>query len=60
MLIEKTTGEAASRVKTVEEGQGLHAYFQVYWWFVKTDGIAIQERSKQIMQPEPVAKEEYA
>ncbi len=58
ILIEKTTGEAAAKIKSVEEGEGLHAYFKVYWWFVKTAGIAIQERSRKVMQPEPITKEE--
>ena len=58
VLVEKTTGEAASKVKSVDEGMGFWAYFAIYWWFVKTSGVAIQERSRKAMQPEPISKEE--
>ena len=58
VLVEKSTGESALKVKSVAEGEGLQAYFSIYWWFVKTSGIAIQERSRKAMQPEPISKEE--
>ena len=58
VLVEKSTGESALKVKSVADGEGLQAYFSIYWWFVKTSGIAIQERSRKAMQPEPVSKEE--
>ena len=57
VLVEKTTGEAAIKVKAVDEGQGLLAYFKIYWWFVKTSGIAIQDRSRKVMQPEVIQSE---
>ena len=58
VLVEKTTGEAAVKVKAAIEGRGFNAYFSIYWWFVKTSGIAVQERSRKAMQPEPTVKEE--
>ena len=38
ILVEKT-GESATKVKSVMKGEGIHAYFKIYWWFVKTAGI---------------------
>ena len=58
VLVEKTSGESSLKVKAVEEGEGFMAYFAIYWWFVKTSGAAIQERSRKAMQPEPISKEE--
>ena len=58
VLVEKTSGESAIKVKSVEEGKGIHAYFKIYWWFVKTSGIAIHDRSRKAMLPEAISKEE--
>ena len=58
VLVEKTTGESATKIKHIEVGEGFMAYFSIYWWFVKTSGAAVQERSRKAMQPEPISKEE--
>ena len=58
ILVEKTTGESINKVKSVKEGCGLLAYFKIYWWFVKTSGIAIQDRSRKTMYPGQIVKEE--
>ena len=56
--MEKTTGESAVKVKSVEASEGLYAYFKIYWWFVRTSGIAVQELSRKCMHQEPIVKEE--
>ena len=58
ILVEKTEGESAIKVKSVDTGSGLMAYHRIYWWFVKTSGIALQDRSRKVMYPEPVTREE--
>ena len=58
ILVDKTEGEAAGKVKTVEAGQGILAYHKIYWWYVKTSGIALQDRSRKVMYPEPIKHEE--
>ena len=58
ILMEKTTGESGLKVKSVDIDKGLHAYFKIYWWFVRTSGIAIQELSRKVMHPEAIVKEE--
>ena len=56
--MEKTSGESGLKVKSVDIDEGLHAYFKIYWWFVRTSGIAIQELSRKVMHPEAIVKEE--
>ena len=56
ILVEKTEGEAATKVKSVETGKGLLAYHRIYWWYVKTSGIALQDRSRTTMYPVSIAK----
>ena len=56
ILVENTEGEAAVKVKSVLAGKGLMAYHKVYWWNVKTSGIALQDRSRKTMYPETITK----
>ena len=56
VLVEKTEGEAAVKVKSVPAGKGIMAYHKVYWWNVKTSGIALQDRSRKTMYPETITK----
>ena len=58
MLVDKTDGDQGAKVKSVEVGDGVHAYFKIYWWFVKTSGIAVQDRLRKVMYPEPISKED--
>ncbi len=58
VLVEKTTGESAAKVKSVMEGEGIHAYFKIFWWFVKTSGVAVQDLSRKFMHPKPTTKED--
>jgi len=59
ILIEKTTGEASERVKTVEREpqmddreDGILAYSRVHRWFSQTGSLGLVERRARIMLPE--------
>ena len=58
VLVEKTAGEAANKVKGVEPGNGLLAYYRIYWWFTKTSGTALQDRSRKALYPNAIVKDE--
>ena len=58
VLVEKTSGEAANKVKAVDAGQGLMAYYRIYWWFTKTSGTALQDQSRKVLYPQAVNKDE--
>ena len=53
VLVEKTEGDAALRVSSVEPGEGMQAYMKVYLWFAGTTGLALTEISRMVMQPVP-------
>ena len=53
VLVEKSEGEAALRVNSGKPGSGLEAYQRIYLWFAGTSGLAITERTKHIMHPNP-------
>ena len=58
VLVEKTEGDAALRVNSGEPGKGLAAYMRVYLWFAGTTGLALTEKTRMLMHPNPV-KHEY-
>ena len=58
VLVEKTEGDAALRVNSGEQGQGMKAYMRVYLWFAGTTGLALTEKTRMLMHPTPV-KHEY-
>ena len=58
VLVEKTEGEAALRVSSSEPGDGLESYQKVYLWFAGTTGLALAERTRMLMGPEPPKREE--
>jgi len=57
VLVEKTEGDAALRVNSGEPGQGIQAYMRVYLWFAGTTGMALSEKSRMLMHPNPVKHE---
>ena len=58
ILMEKTVGDAKSRVNAVEPGNGLEALCKIYSWYASTSGLAIGARMDMIMRPNPVTKPE--
>ena len=59
ILCEKTEGEANRRIKGAGvKGNGLAAYMRIYSWYAGTTSMALNERSKLIMNPTPPLKEE--
>ena len=58
ILNEKTEGNAATRVKSVELGQGFEAYQTVYLWFSSTCGMALNKRMDSLMVPASATKPE--
>ena len=58
VLMEKTEGNAAIKVKSVDPGQGLRAYYKIFAWYVKTSGQALGARARRAGQPEAITKEE--
>ena len=57
IIVDKTEGQSASRVK-VAEGHGLLAYFLVYQWFTQVTGSMLQEEFRKIISPSPLGKED--
>ena len=55
---EKTAGDATLRISSGETGDGLRAYMRLYLWFAGTTGLALTEKTRQLMSPTPV-KHEY-
>jgi len=53
VLMDKTTGEAYLRVKSVESGEGIDAFVKIYKWFMGTSGMGLQDKARQIMAPTP-------
>ena len=53
VLVEKSEGETALRVNSGEPGSGLEAYQRIYLWFAGMTGLAITERTRNIMHPSP-------
>ena len=61
LLMDKTEGEAALRVRGCNPGQGIKAYMVVYKWFMGTSGQAVTDRMKRLMSPAtPKAESEIA
>ena len=44
LLMDRTEGEAALRVRRCEPGTGCRAYMTVYKWFMGVSGQAVTER----------------
>ena len=53
LLVNKTEGEARSKVMKAEEGQGLEAYRMVNHWFTVTSGQSLVVKRMPIMNPKP-------
>ena len=51
VLMDKTEGEAALRVRGCNPGQGVKAYMVVYKWFMGVSGQAVTDRMKRLMSP---------
>jgi hypothetical protein len=57
VLMDKTTGEAYLRVKSVESGERIDAFVKIYKWFMGTSGMGLQDKARQIMAPIPPKSE---
>ena len=51
VLIDKTEGEALTRVRAAAHGKGISAYMNLYKWFTGTTGMAVTECMRKIMTP---------
>ena len=49
VLVEKTEGDASIRVSSGETGDGLRAYMRLYLWFAGTMGVALTEKTQQLI-----------
>ena len=58
VLMDKTTGEAYLRVKSVEAGDGIEAFVKIYKWYMGTSGMGLQDKARQIMAPIPPSQKE--
>ena len=54
VLVEKTEGDAGLRVNSGETGEGLQAYMRLYLWFAGITGLALTEKTRELMHPNPV------
>ena len=57
ILTDKTSGSALEKVHTVSPGQGIKAFQRLWVWFGCCSGMAIQERSRHVMNPQPPKQE---
>ena len=53
ILTDKTSGSALEKVHTANPGQGIKAFQRLWVWFGCCSGMAIQERSRHVMNPSP-------
>ena len=51
LLMDKTEGEAALRVRGCNPGQGVKAYMVAYKWFMGASGQDVTNRTKRLMSP---------
>ena len=51
LLMDRTEGEAALRVRGCRPGMGCKAYMTIYKWFMGVSGQAVTERMKKLMSP---------
>ena len=51
LLVKKTEGEAAVRIRGREIGSGTEAYITLYKWFMGASGLAITGRIRKLMTP---------
>ena len=52
-MVENTEGDAAPRVKSEMQAEGLQAYMRVYMWFAGKTGLVLTEKTRMIMHPTP-------
>ena len=58
LLVEKTEGEAMSRLRGCQIGNGIQTYMVLYKWFMGASGQAIADRVKRLMSPTPPKTEQ--
>ena len=51
ILLDKIGGEALGKVENVIEGEGLLAYWRVYWWCTDTTPIRMSDRRNELTGP---------
>ena len=56
--MDKCEGEALTRVRSVMNNDGIMEYVEVFKWFTEMTGLAMSERMKTIMTPNPPNEEE--
>ena len=57
ILMDKTSGECHDKVTSSEAGDGLNAFCKIFLWYASSSGLALQERTRNIMNPTPPKKE---
>ena len=59
VLIDKTEGEARSKIKSVKASRdGINAYRVMHEWFSRVSGLGLSERRRRVMLPSPPGKED--
>ena len=58
VLLGKTDGGARLEVKTVESGEGISAFMQIYQWLMGASELGLQEKARRIMAPTTPKSEE--
>ena len=58
ILSEKTEGEVAERVAVVQQDEGMLALWKLIDWHLRTTGIRIEDRKRELMHPKEVNKDE--
>jgi hypothetical protein len=56
--VEKTTGEALLRVRTVENGNGMEAYKRLHTWYGKKTDMGLAELRQRVIRPVQAKREE--
>ena len=51
VLVDKSEGEAYSRISGATQGEGLWAYVRLYKWFSRTSSLGLIQRRRALLQP---------
>ena len=53
-----TEGESKAKIMKESWGKGVRAYQMLHWYHTKQSGMALNERMRRVLRPNPVKKEE--
>ena len=58
VFVDKCEGEALTKVRSVNPGEGWQAYQRLFLWYGSSSGLALQERAKLVLSPKDPKKDD--